>query len=58
MTDEQAKLFLDGCRELVPFPINRLGHSAELGIKLPRYEFVDEKCFHLEVLQPFDRLEL
>ena len=58
MSDDQAKLFLDGCRELVPLPISRLGHSAELGIGLHHYEFVDEKCFHLEVLQPFDGLEM
>jgi hypothetical protein len=58
MTEIEARAFLDACRAFVPCPINRLGHSAELGIKVPRYEFVDEKCFHLEVLQPFDGLEL
>jgi hypothetical protein len=37
--------------------ITRLGHSAELGFKRPN-EFHDEKCFHMEVLQPvFDKLE-
>jgi hypothetical protein len=58
MTTAEAHAFLDACREFVPFPINRLGRSVELGLKLPHYEFVDETCFHLEVLQPFDALEV
>lgn len=57
MTDQQARTFLQACRKRMPYPIARLGHSAELGVER-REEFVDEKCFHLEVLQPvFDRLE-
>jgi hypothetical protein len=58
MTEAEARAFLEGCRELIPFPIYRVGHAAELGFKVPHYEFADEKCFHLEILQPFDRLEV
>lgn len=59
MSDTQAHAFLRGCRDLIPVPINRLGHSEELGIAVPQREFVDEKCFHLEIVQPlFDRLEV
>jgi hypothetical protein len=57
-SDTQAHVFLKGCRELIPFPINRLGHSAELGFKVSPYEFRDEKRLHMEVFQPFDRLEV
>jgi hypothetical protein len=57
MTEKQAQAFLNACRKRIPYPIARLGHSAELGLEL-RDEFVDEKCFHLEIQQPvFDRLE-
>jgi hypothetical protein len=57
MTTEQACAFLEGCRRRMTYPIIRLGHSAELGFKLPG-EFRDEKCFHFEVSLPiFDRLE-
>lgn len=58
MDEAQARAFLEGCRGLMPNPISRLGHSAELGFKMPLYEFPDEKCFHLEILQPFDGLEV
>jgi hypothetical protein len=58
MTDVQAKAFLNACRELMPFPISRLGHSAELGFQPGQQEFADEKCFHFEILQPFDGLEV
>ena len=47
MDEAQAHAFLEGCRGLIPNPISRLGHSAELGFKMPLYEFSDEKCFHL-----------
>lgn len=58
MSLQQARAFLDACRRRMGFPIARLGHSAELGFKLPG-EFLDEKCFHMEVLEPvFDRLAL
>jgi hypothetical protein len=57
MSENQAEAFLNACREFIPLPISRLGHSAELGFKLERYEFADEKCFHFEILQPFDGLE-
>jgi hypothetical protein len=58
MTDKQAHAFLDACRRRMPHSITRLGHSSELGFKLPS-EFPDEKCFHFEVRQPvyFDKLE-
>ena len=57
MTDKQARAFLAACREKMPHPITRLGHSSELGLKLPA-EFHDEKCFHFEIQQPvFDKLE-
>jgi hypothetical protein len=54
MSGEQAKAFLKACLRQMDFPITRIGHSAELGLTLPAvFEFVDEKCFHLEVAQPF-----
>ena len=57
MTAQQAQAFLSACRKRVGFPIVRLGHSQELGFKL-QAEFLDEKCFHFEILQPlYDRLE-
>jgi len=57
MTSEQAQAFLKACRARMPSTILRLGHSAELGMKV-KGEFVDEKCFHLEVRQPvFDKIE-
>jgi len=41
----------------MPHPITLLGHSSELGFRLPA-EFHDEKCFHFEIQQPvFDKLE-
>ena len=48
MSDDQARAFLDSARQLIPCPVARLGHSAELGLKVPSREFVDEKCFHFE----------
>jgi hypothetical protein len=57
MTAHQAEAFLAACRRRMPDTIARLGHSAELGLKV-KGEFVDEKCFHMEVRHPiFDRLE-
>jgi hypothetical protein len=57
MSHTQARAFLEACRGRMSYPITRLGHSAELGFKRPN-EFHDEKCFHMEVLQPvFDKLE-
>ncbi len=57
MTESQARKFLEGCRKLIPFPIDRVGHSAELGLTMAPREFNDEKCFHLEIVQvAFDRL--
>jgi hypothetical protein len=53
MSGHQAKAFLGACRAHMSFPITRLGHSAELGFARAE-EFADEKCFHLEVAQPFD----
>lgn len=53
MSGHQAKAFLAACRAHMSFPITRLGHSAELGFARAE-EFADEKCFHLEVAQPFD----
>ena len=52
MSGDQAKSFLRACRAHMSFPITRLGHSAELGF-VRSEEFTDEKCFHLEVAQPF-----
>jgi hypothetical protein len=58
MNDVQARAFLHAARDLIPCPIARLGHSSELGFKVPTREFADEKCFHFEIIQPvFDRLE-
>ena len=57
MTSEQANAFLAACRKRLVFPIQRLGHSKELGYKNAA-EFHDEMCFHIEMLQPvYDRLE-
>jgi len=57
MSETQAHAFLAACRRRMIYPIMRLGHSKELGFKVPG-EFPDENCFHLEVSQPiFDRLE-
>ena len=57
MTNQQAQAFVAACRRRIPYPISRLGHSAELGFVLPS-EFHDEKCFHFEVNQPiYDKLE-
>jgi len=56
MTHDQARSFLAGYRKKIPFLIERLGHSAELGFSLPE-EFQDEKCFHFEVKQLYDKLE-
>jgi hypothetical protein len=56
MTSTQAQAFLKACCSRMPNTILRLGHSAELGTKV-HGEFVDEKCFHLEVRQPiFDKI--
>lgn len=57
MTDEEARAFLAACRKRMPSVISRLGHSSELGFKLPT-EFHDEMCFHFEVKQLlWDKLE-
>lgn len=58
LSENQALAFVEACRKRIGHQIARLGHSAELGLKLPPNEFLDEKCFHLEVRQPiFDKLE-
>jgi hypothetical protein len=58
VSEVQATAFLEAARQLIPCPIARLGHSSELGFKVPDREFLDEKCFHFEIIQPiFDRLE-
>jgi hypothetical protein len=51
MTPTQAAAFLEACRRRIPHYIAKLGHSKELGRKLVQ-EFDDEKCFHMEVMQP------
>jgi len=57
MTGNQAHAFLEASRRRMPYPVARLGHSSELGFQM-RGEFLDEKCFHFEVLQPvYDKLE-
>ena len=52
MTALEAQAFLAACRAQMTFPVTRLGHSAELGFERPE-EFGDEKCFHLEIAQPY-----
>lgn len=58
MSGAEARAFLGACRGYMSFPITRLGHSAELEFERSE-EFEDEKCFHLEVAQPFlERLSI
>jgi hypothetical protein len=49
MSDTEAQAFLAACLQKLPLPILKIGHSKELGITDKKHEFVDERCFHLEI---------